>query len=132
MPINDRNSRTRPTLRTVNIVAASIASMVCVAAVALPKERVSWLSRELAGRVAGPPSECITLSQVDGPMIVDRQTILYRQGGKRIWRMDLGESCPSLREDMILLPNHATVACAATIASARLIGIPAFPVAPVG
>lgn len=72
------------------------------ALIALTAARPSWLSRELAGRIAGPSSECIILSQVDGPMIVDRQTILYRQG-RRIWRMDLGDTCPSLREDSILI-----------------------------
>lgn len=65
--------------------------------------RPSWLSQELAGRVAGKPSDCIFRSRVAGPMLVDRMNILYREHGGRIWRQDLGDSCPSLREDMIIV-----------------------------
>ena len=43
--------------------------------------RESWLSRELAGRTAGAAVDCIDLARVEGPMIVDRHTILYRQSG---------------------------------------------------
>lgn len=50
----------------------------------------------LAGRVAGPPAQCIELSRVDGPTIIDTRTILYRQSGKRIWRAELSAACPSL------------------------------------
>ncbi|QNQ09731.1 hypothetical protein [Sphingomonas alpina] len=63
----------------------------------------TWLSQELAGRIPGTPTDCIDLSRVDGPMIVDMHTILYRQSGKRIWRMDVGNTCPALREDMVLV-----------------------------
>ncbi|MES2059145.1 MAG: hypothetical protein V4564_24600 [Pseudomonadota bacterium] len=63
----------------------------------------TWLSQELAGRIPGTPTDCIDLSRVDGPMIVDMRTILYRQSGKRIWRMDVGDTCPALREDMLLV-----------------------------
>ncbi len=58
---------------------------------------VAGKSDPLAGRVAGAPVRCITLQQLNGPEIVDSQTILYRQSGKRIWKTGpLGE-CASLR-----------------------------------
>lgn len=50
----------------------------------------------LAGRIAGPPQECLDLGRVDGPSIIDANTILYRQSGKRVWRAELSAPCPSL------------------------------------
>ena len=49
-----------------------------------------------AGRVAGKPQRCITLSQLQGPVIVDAQTIYYRDGS-RLWRTGPRGTCPSLR-----------------------------------
>ena len=51
----------------------------------------------LAGRVAGPPVDCIDLDRVQGPEIVDARTILYHQNGRRIWRTAPEGNCPSMR-----------------------------------
>ena len=82
------------------VVAATLTGLVADGALAKGQ---SWLSRELAGRTAGAPADCIELPRVEGPMIVDSRTILYRQSGKRIWRADVGETCTALREDMSLI-----------------------------
>lgn len=66
-----------------------------LAALALPLAAAK--SDPLAGRVAGPPSNCIDLQRVQGPDIVDSHTILYRQSGKRIWRATPVGNCPALR-----------------------------------
>ncbi len=57
----------------------------------------------LAGRIAGPPRDCISLSQNASPTIVDERTILYREGGRRVWRTGPVGTCPSLRPDTILI-----------------------------
>lgn len=54
-------------------------------------------SDPLAGRVAGPPSECVSLSRIHGPDIVDAQTIIYRETGKRLWVVHPIGACPALR-----------------------------------
>lgn len=54
-------------------------------------------SDPLAGRVAGAPVDCVDLSRLNGPDIVDSHTILYRQSGKRIWVTGPVGECPSLR-----------------------------------
>jgi hypothetical protein len=56
-------------------------------------------SDPLAGRVAGAPVDCISLSPgaSNGPQIVDDHTILYRQSGKRTWRTGPVGHCPGLR-----------------------------------
>lgn len=51
----------------------------------------------LAGRIAGRPQQCLPLQQIGGPDIVDARTILYRQGGRRIWRVSPVGHCPGLR-----------------------------------
>lgn len=54
-------------------------------------------SDPLAGRIAGAPQRCITLSPTNGPSIVDRHTILYTEGaGRRVWRTGPVGACPSL------------------------------------
>ena len=54
-------------------------------------------SDPLAGRIAGPPVRCIDLQRLNGPEIVDSQTILYHQSGKRTWKTEPVGECPSLR-----------------------------------
>ncbi len=50
----------------------------------------------LAGRAAGAPVNCIDLDVVQGPEIVDRSTILYRQNARRVWRTGPVGACPGL------------------------------------
>jgi hypothetical protein len=64
---------------------------------ALALALVAGKSDPLAGRVAGTPVRCIDIGRNDGPDIVDSQTILYRQSGKRIWKTGPVGECPSLR-----------------------------------
>lgn len=52
---------------------------------------------ELAGRVPGPPAQCIEIDRVGGPIIAGPTAVLYRQSGARIWRMTPTEACAALR-----------------------------------
>lgn len=71
--------------------------MKALALVALALPLVAAKSDPLAGRVAGAPVDCITLSQGNGPTIVDAHTILYTQGGGRtVWKTAPVDACPSL------------------------------------
>lgn len=68
---------------------------LAIAALALPL--LAARSDPLAGRVAGEPQRCITLSPTNGPSIVDAHTILYTEGaGRRIWKTGPVGACPSL------------------------------------
>ncbi|WP_375429017.1 hypothetical protein [uncultured Sphingomonas sp.] len=57
----------------------------------------------LAGRIAGEPRDCLSLSRNTSPAIVDERTILYRESGRRIWRTGPVSACPSLRPNTILI-----------------------------
>lgn len=50
----------------------------------------------LAGRVAGEPVNCISINQSTSLQVVDRNTILYREGGRRLWRTGPKGACPAL------------------------------------
>ncbi len=66
----------------------------------------------LAGRVAGTPVDCVDLSRINGPDIVDADTILYRQSGKRIWVTGPVGECPSLRpRDTLIVEVHGSRLC---------------------
>lgn len=51
----------------------------------------------LAGRVPGSAVDCIELSRVQGPEIVDARTILYRQSARRVWRTGPVGACAAMR-----------------------------------
>lgn len=68
------------------------------------------LNKALAGRVAGPPQNCISVTARDGPMIIG-ETLLYRDG-RRLWRTEPVDGCPSLRGDPILVVEmHGSQLC---------------------
>lgn len=92
-------------MRTVVVIGA-LALAGCAAS-AEPQSRAqeraaNELAKALDGRVAGTPQDCISAMGADGPQIIDRRTMLYRQG-RKVWRNDLPESCPGLDEDDLLI-----------------------------
>ena len=65
---------------------------------------VAAKSDPFAGRVAGPPVQCVDTSTAQsGPSIVDNGTIIINAGGRRIWRAQVRGECPSLRPFNTLL-----------------------------
>ena len=69
-------------------------------------------SDPLAGWVAGPSVECIDLQRINGPDIVDADTILYRESGKRIWVSGPVGKCPSLRPlDTLIVEVRGSQLC---------------------
>lgn len=82
-----------------------------LAALALPLAAAA--SDPLAGRVAGPPAQCIDLGRLTGPQIVDDHTILYRQNGRRVWRTGpVGDCTPMRPFDTLILEVYGGQLCA--------------------
>jgi hypothetical protein len=79
------------------MIARAIAALVLVGTIGAAVPDKDAVTKALAGRVPGQAEDCITLSSNQGPQIVDAQTILYRQSGKRVWRTGPIGACPSLR-----------------------------------
>ena len=56
------------------------------------------LAEALDGYAAtGDTDDCVNPHNVSGPQIIGNTTLLYREGGARLWRNDVIGRCPSLR-----------------------------------
>jgi len=98
------------------MIASAVALMGCTASSALHPGQDSRADRELAkeleGRTAGTPTDCVSLSSVQGPQIIDSKTLLYRQSGRTLWRNDLEGECRSLAPmNTIILEVHGSQIC---------------------
>jgi len=58
------------------------------------------LARELAGRVAGKPVNCLSLGRIAGQTIIDRTAIVYRGIGNTLW-VNRPRGAEMLRDDDI-------------------------------
>ena len=78
----------------------SLVLLLLVAACAAPDPRADKdnadFQRELAGRVAGAPENCIPTSQGQSLDIVDSRTLSHRDG-RTLWVNRLESECPGLR-----------------------------------
>lgn len=69
------------------------------------------LTEELAGRTAGEADRCIPIRQGTGLQIVDRRTIVYRDG-RTIWVNRLDSDCPGLDPmNTLLVEAHGSQYC---------------------
>jgi len=89
----------------------SVLALVLVAAGATAADSNKDLDKELAGRVAGAPTDCIDNAMMEGPQIIDERTILYRSG-RRVYVNTLESACPSLDWDKVLIVElHGNQIC---------------------
>ncbi|KQM34110.1 hypothetical protein [Sphingomonas sp. Leaf10] len=65
-------------------------------------KRDQLLAKTLEGRVAGKPENCLPTGFIDGPQVVG-DSLIYRQSGKRLWRTQVRDRCPFLRDDQIVV-----------------------------
>jgi hypothetical protein len=65
-------------------------------------KRDQELAKVLAGRAPGKPENCIPTGFIDGPQVVG-DSLIYRQTGKRLWRSQVRDRCPFLRDDQIVV-----------------------------
>jgi hypothetical protein len=85
--------------------------LVLLAALALPLAAAR--SDPLVGYTAGKPEQCVSLSRLQGPEIVDDHTILYRQNGRRIWRTGPVGNCGYMRPfDTLIVDVYGGQLCA--------------------
>ncbi len=91
-------------MHRLTLVPALLAIVVSNAAVAAPA-LTPPLAKALSGRVAGPPSDCISLAtQGRSSTIVDDTAIIYKESRRRWWvNFPQGGKCSVIR------PNRALV-----------------------
>jgi hypothetical protein len=66
------------------------------------------LQKALAGLTPGKPESCVSLIQLEGSQIIDRNTILFRGRGGRIWRNDPPLGCPGLAPSRTIVTKTST------------------------
>lgn len=65
----------------------------------LTPKQAKTLEKQLAGKVAGEPVSCLPSYRTTDTIRVSDNILLYRSGGKLVYRNDLKGSCPGLARD---------------------------------
>ncbi len=65
----------------------------------LTDKQASLLTRELDGKVAGAPVNCISDFNADNMIRISDDIVLYRVSGRLVYKNTLRSSCPGLARD---------------------------------
>jgi hypothetical protein len=65
----------------------------------LTDKQSALLSKELAGKVAGKPVNCISTFNADNMVRISDDILLYRVSGNLVYKNNLRSSCPGLARD---------------------------------
>ncbi len=109
----------------------ALALLLILTACAAPDARsgdgAADLQRELAGRTAGEPRNCIPAGSQQSLTIVDSRTLTYQQG-RTLWVNRMESECPGLRpSDTLIVEVHGSQYCRGDHVRARSVtggGIP--------
>lgn len=86
-----------------NILTAALAAAALVApAAAAPRNPDAELAKLLDGRVAGKPTDCISLHRANSSRIIDGRAIVY-EDGRTLWVNRPRGGAQSLHDDDVLL-----------------------------
>jgi hypothetical protein len=90
----------RPLTLASLTVLASAGLLASCATTSAPEPRSAKaqaeLSRWLNGRVAGRPQSCLPTYRSQDMVVIDENTLLFRDGSNRVWRSDLKGPCNGL------------------------------------
>ncbi|HZH07524.1 MAG TPA: DUF6491 family protein [Lautropia sp.] len=90
----------RPLTLASLTVLASAGLLASCATTSAPEPRSAKaqaeLSRWLNGRVAGRPQSCLPNYRSQDMVVIDENTLLFRDGSNRVWRSDLKGPCNGL------------------------------------
>lgn len=79
----------------------SPAAVLAVMGSADSRPRQNELAYAVAGWTAGAEIRCIDPRRLQGPRVIDRQTLAYSEGRGRVWINRLPEECLGLRFDAV-------------------------------
>lgn len=103
-----RRLKEKPNMRLLPLL---LVASGCAAAGGDPSRGEADLARELAGRTAGEPRDCVSASSGAGLVARGRQTLVYEQGGA-LWVNRLAAACPGLDEvSQIVIEVHGSQYC---------------------
>lgn len=90
---------TKLALIAVPLMLASACGEVDSTPAPLTDKQASLLTRELEGKVAGAPVNCISDFNADDMIRVSDNILLYRVSGRLVYKNTLRSSCPGLARD---------------------------------
>jgi hypothetical protein len=67
--------------------------------VPLTEKQTERLDKELAGKIAGKPLNCISTFNADNMVRISDDILLYRMSGNLVYKNNLRSSCPGLARD---------------------------------
>ncbi len=101
------------------MLATMLAAMLAAPSAARERDPEAELAKMLAGRTAGPPSECIPLSPTQSSTTIERTGIVYRRG-TTLYVSRFEGGCPELDSMRILIIRSTTSQiCRGDIADVR-------------
>ena len=78
------------------LIGATLASCAAAPQPGRSAQAESRFQQLLAGKVAGPAVSCLPSSRADNMVVIDDQTIAFRDGHRRVWVANLSHSCSRL------------------------------------
>ncbi|HEU4704888.1 MAG TPA: hypothetical protein VFS45_04185 [Sphingomicrobium sp.] len=77
-------------------IAAALASCAAAPQPGRSAEAELHFQKLIAGKVAGPAVSCLPSHRSNDMVIIDGQTVAFRDGSRRVWVTDLGQGCANL------------------------------------
>jgi hypothetical protein len=78
------------------LMATTLASCMAAPQPTRSAKADSQLQKLLAGKAAGPAVSCLPEYRADNMIVIDDQTIAFRESGRRVWVSNLTHSCSNL------------------------------------
>ena len=73
----------------------------------LTEKQAETLNKQLAGKVAGEPINCLSSLDSRSPIRVSDNIILYRVSKNKVYRNDLRNGCPGLARDSDIMVTES-------------------------
>lgn len=85
-------------MRGIALLLAGAALASCAAAPQAGRsaEAESHFQKLIAGKVAGPAVSCLPSYRTSQMVVIDDQTVAFRDGSRRVWVTDLRQGCSNL------------------------------------
>ena len=78
------------------LIATTLASCAAAPQPTRSAKAEGHFQKLLAGKVAGPAVSCLPSYRANDMVVIDDQTIAFREGSRRVWVTNLSHSCSNL------------------------------------
>ncbi|HEU5286444.1 MAG TPA: DUF6491 family protein [Sphingomicrobium sp.] len=78
------------------MIGATLASCAAAPPAGRSADAERHFQKLIAGKVAGQPVSCLPTYRSNDMVVIDDQTVAFRDGSRRVWVTDLGQGCANL------------------------------------